>query len=449
MTAKTATQNACKLCNPLGACLAFRGIEQCVPFLHGSQGCATYIRRYLISHYKEPIDIASSNFNEETAVFGGSHNLKLGLKNVTQQYKPRVIGIATTCLSETIGDDVPMILREYESIMGGAGNIPSMIFASTPSYSGTHIDGFHAAVRSAVSTFAVGGAKKNMINLFSGMISPADIRYLKEILKEFGMPFMLLPDYSQTLDGGPWGEYHRIPPGGTPTSAIADSGSASASIEFSSTLEASKSAAGYLESEFSVPRHQLPLPIGIKASDRFFALLEELTEMQMPEKFEDERRRLIDAYADGHKYVFGRKAILYGEEDLVISMAAFLREIGVLPVLCASGGKSGLMKKRMSELIPDMEELGIQVREGVDFVDIENEAEVLNPDFLIGNSKGFTMSKKHELPLIRIGFPIHDRFGGQRLHHLGYRGTQELFDRIVNTVIEERQKSSPIGYTYM
>ncbi|AAM72765.1 MAG TPA: nitrogenase [Chlorobaculum sp.] len=448
MTAKTATQNACKLCTPLGACLAFRGIESCVPFLHGSQGCATYIRRYLISHYKEPIDIASSNFNEETAVFGGSHNLQLGLKNVTQQYKPQVIGIATTCLSETIGDDVPMILKDYKAIMNDP-NLPTMIFASTPSYSGSHIDGFHTAVRSAVKTFAVGGAKKNLLNLFSGMISPADIRYLKEILKEFGMPFMLLPDYSQTLDGGPWGEYHRIPPGGTPTSAIADSGSAAASIEFGSTLEAKKSAAGYLEAEFGVPRHQLPLPIGIKATDRFFALLEELTEKPMPEKYEDERRRLVDAYADGHKYIFGRKAMLYGEEDLVISMAAFLREIGVVPVLCASGGKSGQMKQRMLELIPDMDEQGIEACEGVDFVDIEHEAERLKPDMLIGNSKGFTMSKKHELPLIRIGFPIHDRFGGQRLHHLGYRGTQELFDRIVNTVIEERQKSSPIGYTYM
>jgi nitrogenase molybdenum-iron protein NifN len=449
MTAKSATQNACKLCNPLGACLAFRGIERCVPFLHGSQGCATYIRRYLISHYKEPIDIASSNFNEETAVFGGSHNLKLGLKNVTQQYKPDVIGIATTCLSETIGDDVPMILREYEALMGKAGPLPIMIFASTPSYQGSHMEGFHAAVRSAVKTLAEAGPKKNLVNLFSGMISPADIRYMKDIMTDFGMPFVLLPDYSQTLDGGPWAEYHTIPPGGTPTSVIASTGCASASIEFGSTLEAHKSAAGYLEEQFGVTRHHLPLPIGIKASDRFFAVLEKLTEKPMPERYEDERRRLVDAYADGHKYVFGQKAILYGEEDLVISMAAFLSEIGVIPVLCASGGKSGLMKKRLLELVPNMEELGIKVREGVDFVDIENETEELKPDFLMGNSKGFTMSKKSQLPLIRIGFPIHDRFGGQRLHHLGYRGTQELFDRIVNTVIEQRQNASSIGYTYM
>ena len=447
--AKTATQNACKLCNPLGACLAFRGIENCVPFLHGSQGCATYIRRYLISHYKEPIDIASSNFHEETAVFGGSHNLKIGLKNVSKQYKPEVIGIATTCLSETIGDDVPMIIREYQAEFKNGSPMPIMIHASTPSYMGSHIDGFHAAVRATVKTLAEKGAREKLINIFPNMVSPADIRYLKEILEDFMVPYMLLPDYSQTMDGGPWGEYHRIPPGGTPASAIAMAGSAVASIEFGSTLEASKSAAGYLEEAFGVPRYHMALPIGIKESDKFFTLLEALTEQERPEKYDDERRRLIDAYADGHKYVFEQKVIIYGEEDLVVGMTAFLTEIGITPILCASGGKSGLLRKSIMELIPGMDELGIKVREGVDFVDIEDEAKLLKPDFLIGNSKGYTMSRKNNIPLIRLGFPIHDRFGGQRMHHLGYRGTQELFDRIVNTVIEQRQNASSIGYTYM
>ncbi len=447
--AKTATQNACKLCNPLGACLAFRGIENCVPFLHGSQGCATYIRRYLISHYKEPIDIASSNFHEETAVFGGSHNLKIGLKNVSKQYKPEVIGIATTCLSETIGDDVPMIIREYQAEFKNGSPMPIMIHASTPSYMGSHIDGFHAAVRATVKTLAEKGAREKLINIFPNMVSPADIRYLKEILEDFKVPYMLLPDYSQTMDGGPWGEYHRIPPGGTPASAIAMAGSAVASIEFGSTLEASKSAAGYLEEAFGVPRYHMALPIGIKESDKFFTLLEALTEQERPEKYDDERRRLIDAYADGHKYVFEQKVIIYGEEDLVVGMTAFLTEIGITPILCASGGKSGLLRKSIMELIPCMDELGIKVREGVDFVDIEDEAKLLKPDFLIGNSKGYTMSRKNNIPLIRLGFPIHDRFGGQRMHHLGYRGTQELFDRIVNTVIEQRQNASSIGYTYM
>ena len=91
------TTNACKLCKPLGASLAFRGIEGAVPFLHGSQGCATYMRRYIISHFNEPIDIASSSLGEKHAVYGGAANLKLGLKNVTAKYRPKLIGVATTC----------------------------------------------------------------------------------------------------------------------------------------------------------------------------------------------------------------------------------------------------------------------------------------------------------------------------------------------------------------
>ena len=59
--------NPCKVCAPLGASLAFKGVEGAVPLLHGSQGCATYIRRYLISHFREPVDIASSSFDEMAA----------------------------------------------------------------------------------------------------------------------------------------------------------------------------------------------------------------------------------------------------------------------------------------------------------------------------------------------------------------------------------------------
>ena len=53
-----------------------------------------------------------------------------------------------------------------------------------------------------------------------------------------------------------------------------------------------------------------------------------------------ERGRLVDSLIDGHKYVFEKRAIVYGDEDLVIGLTALLCEIGVTPVLCASGGRS-------------------------------------------------------------------------------------------------------------
>jgi nitrogenase molybdenum-iron protein NifN len=75
--------------------------------------------------------------------------------------------------------------------------------------------------------------------------------------------------------------------------------------------------------------------------------------------------------------------------------------------------------------------------------------EVARPDIVIGNSKGYLLARRLRVPLVRVGFPIHDRIGGQRILHVGYRGTQRLFDTIVNALIEAGQDSSPVGYSYI
>ncbi len=73
---------------------------------------------------------------------------------------------------------------------------------------------------------------------------------------------------------------------------------------------------------------------------------------------------------------------------------------------------------------------------------IAEKAKLLKPDLLIGNSKGYGIARDLGIPLVRVGFPIHDRIGGQRILHLGYRGAQQLFDRIVNALLEYKQQTS-------
>ncbi len=441
------TRNACKLCSPLGAALVFRGIKAAVPFLHGSQGCSTYIRRYVISHFKEPMDIASSNFNEETAVFGGKQNLRVGLRNLYAQYKPELIGIATTCLTETIGEDVGMILRELKVEEIIPANV-KVVLVSTPSYKGTHMDGFHLAVKAVVEALAGPGENKKQVNIFPGFLSIEDLRHLKEILEDFNLKYVMLPDYSETLDSGTWAEYHNIPEGGTSLEQIKGMGRSAASIEFTLTARNEDSAGNLLHSSFEVPHFKIGIPLGIKETDVFFSALEKITGLSTPEKYISQRSRLIDAYADSHKYVFGKKALVYGEEDLVVGLASFLAEIGVIPVLCASGGNSGRLLQTIKRVTPEIT-VPINVINGADFMTIKEEAERLKPDFLIGNSKGYFISRKQGVPLVRVGFPIHDRIGGARILHVGYRGAQQLFDRIVNALLSKKQEDSDIGYSYL
>ena len=443
------TTNACKLCMPLGATVAFRGIEGCVPFLHGSQGCATYMRRYIISHFREPRDIASSSLGEKSAIYGGGPNLKQGILNVMQKYEAKVIGVATTCLTETIGDDLGLILHEFRKEFAEF-ELPTLIIAHTPSYDGTHMQGFHAAVRATVEQLADNAAKTPAVNLLPGFVSPEDIRHLKDIFADFQLPVTVLPDYSETLDGQAFEDYQKISPGGTPVAAIRAMGGAPATVEFGSSHSRELTGGQALQKGSGVPLHTLDMPIGLRASDAFFETLEKLSGTCMPERHEKERGRLVDAYVDGHKYISGLKAVVYGEEDLVVGLTSFLAEIGIHPVLTATGGEPAHFEEAISRVTEGLLPKMPLVRTGVDFYEIAAQAEELRPDLLIGNSKGYRiMAKETNVPLIRVGFPVHDRFGAQRILHLGYKGTQRLYDEIVNAVLAKKQSDSDVGYGYL
>lgn len=445
------TRNACKLCTPLGACLVFRGIEGCLPFLHGSQGCSTYIRRYLISHFREPMDIAASNFSEASAVFGGRSNFEAGIRNVVAGYRPKMIGVATTCLSETIGEDMKLLFHQYRSAHWEEGH-PVMVHVSTPSYSGTHVEGFRAAVRAVTETLATGGEglahRARRVNVFPDMVSAADLRYLKEILADFDLPATLLPDYSETLDGPSWDHYEKLSFGGTTLDDIRALGTAQRSITFGRTQRDKPSAGAWLEKTFDVPQRVLGLPIGIRESDAFFELLAEIAGCAIPTQHVRERGRLVDSLVDGHKYLAGKRAVIYGEEDLVIGLASFLCEIGVEPVVCASGGRGGAFTRALKAAVPELPAACV-IASGVDFMDIADAATDAKPDLLIGHSKGYRLARSLGVPLVRVGFPIHDRVGGQRVLHLGYRGAQQLFDTITNTLMARKQEASDVGYSYL
>ena len=452
----SSTTNACKLCTPLGACLAFKGIAGTVPFLHGSQGCATYIRRYLISHFREPMDIAASNFGEHSAIFGGRENLHVGLANVARQYQPEMIGIATTCLSETIGENLPQLLHEYRERTAGEPELqPAFVHVSTPSFRGTHVDGYHATVRAIVETLAPAPAEKRAalpsdpVALMPGFVSAADLRQLRALGAAFGVPLTLVPDYSETMDGPSWAAYERIPAGGTTVAAVRALRHARAAIECGRILAGEKLTAGtHLGDKCGMPLHRLGLPIGLRETDRFCAALALVSGRPTPAGVEAERGRLLDAMVDGHKYVFGQRAVVFGEEDFVIGLTSFLCEIGIAPVLCASGARSKRFAAVLRAAVPELPAT-TAIHEGADFFEIGGQADELKPDLLIGPSKGYATARRLSVPLVRCGFPIHDRIGGHRLLHVGYAGALELYDTIVNTLLTRKQESSPIGYSYL
>ena len=94
-------------------------------------------------------------------------------------------------------------------------------------------------------------------------------------------------------------------------------------------------------------------------------------------------------------------------------------------------------------------ELELEIIKDMDFESLREKGEDINVDIIFGSSKASPLGRQMNLPLIRIGFPIHDRFGGQRQMYLGYKGTLNLVDDIVNEFLAIKQMEHEVGYAYL
>jgi nitrogenase molybdenum-iron protein NifN len=423
------------MCMPIGAVAVFKGIENAMVLVHGSQGCSTYMRLANVEHYNEPVDIASSSLNEKQTIYGGEANLRKAMDNVIRVYQPAVLGILTTCLSETMGEDLERIVSSYVREKGISGI--DIIPINTPSYSGTQSEGFWAATRGVIAYYARPTQPHKRINVIVPHISPADIREIKRILDCAGVSYTLIPDYSMTLDRPYEGRYLKIPPGGTSVKDIAEMAGAPVTLQFGTTCPEILSPGLFLEEKFGVPLINLPLPIGLKNTDLFVESVEHISGQPLQDAFALERGWLLDGMADSHKFNAEGRPVIYGEPELVYAFSMLCAENGAAPAVIASGTKNSLVAKCLSSLIDTTDEPPV-ILEGADIAAIEEAALNAGSNIAVGHSGGKSLTERHGIPLVRVGFPIHDRMGGQRILSAGYRGTLAFLDRFTNTLLETK-----------
>jgi nitrogenase molybdenum-iron protein beta chain len=279
--------NPAKTCQPIGAMYAALGLHKCLPHSHGSQGCCAYHRSTLTRHYKEPVMAGTSSFTEGSAVFGGQANLLQAIENIFAIYAPDIIAVHTTCLSETIGDDLNQIISRAVA----EGKVPPgkhVIHTNTPSYVGSHVTGFTNMVRGMIRYLAEKGApREDTINLIPGYVEPSDIREMKRIVHELGIHTILFPDTSGVLDAPQTGHFQMYPDGGTTLEEMARCGCSQGTIALGKL--ASEPAAIELKTKCQIPYETLDLPIGLSATDRFIDTLRRVAGVQVPETLTIER----------------------------------------------------------------------------------------------------------------------------------------------------------------
>lgn len=442
ITERTAlTINPAKICQPIGAMYAALGIHRCLPHSHGSQGCCSYHRSTLTRHFKEPVMAATSSFTEGSSVFGGQANLLQAIETIFATYNPDVIAVHTTCLSETIGDDIPQIVGKAAD----EGKIPAgkfVIHCNTPSYVGSHITGYANMVKGMVDYLAEStGKKADQINIILGWVNPADVREIKRLAQVMGISAVTFPDTSDVLDAPQTGHHVMYPKGGTTIPQLKSTGDSKATIalgEFA-TLPAAEA----LDAKCKVPFDALDLPIGLAATDRFINSLRRRSGVKVPNSITDERGRLIDLITDMHQYLHGKRVALFGDPDHLIPLCEFLTMMDMLPVYAVTGHPGKRFDARMAEVMGDQVP-GAKYRQGANADMFLMHQWIKNEpvDLLIGNTYGKYIARDEDIPLIRFGFPILDRIGHQHFPFVGYTGAIRLVEKILNAFMDRQDRDA-------
>nr|MDA3853986.1 nitrogenase molybdenum-iron protein subunit beta [Bacteroidales bacterium] len=419
---KALTINPAKTCQPVGAMYAALGVHGCLPHSHGSQGCCSYHRTALTRHYKEPVMASTSSFTEGSSVFGGQSNLLQAVDNVFRIYEPDIIAVHSTCLSETIGDDLLQICGKAEA----DGKVPEgkfLVQASTPSYIGSHVTGYSNMLTAFVKKFAMKtDEKKRQINLISGWVEPSDMREIKRLMKVMEVPFVMLPDTSDVLDAPMTGEFNMYPKGGTTVAEMVSMGDSMATVGLGEW--GSKDPTIMLNNQCKVPFSIVRVPIGIKATDRFIQAIAYAGKVSIPQEIADERGRLVDAVIDMQQYFNGKKVALFGDPDQLIPLIDFLVDLGMKPTAIVSGTPGKIFTKRMGDILDKkVPEAKYANGANADMFKLHAWIKEEPVDLIIGNTYGKYIARDENIPFLRFGFPILDRIGHSYFPSVGYMGT--------------------------
>jgi nitrogenase molybdenum-cofactor synthesis protein NifE len=429
---KSATVNPQKNSPALGATLAYLGIDRMLGLLHGAQGCSTFIRLQLSRHFKESIALNSTSMSEETAIFGGWDNLRLGIKRVIEKFAPEVVGVMTSGLTETMGDDVRSAIVKFRQEHPEYDGVP-VIHASTPDYCGSMQEGYAAAVEAILATIPEGGDPvKGQVNILPGcQLTPAEVEEIAEICRAFGLDPVVVPDISNALDGHIDETVSALSVGGVTVERIRSAGRSAATLYFGDSLA---DAARILEGKFGIASYGFTSITGIAETDLLMTTLSALSGRPVPEKFRRWRSRLMDAMVDSH-YQFGlKKVALALEADHLKGMTGFLAGLGCeIQVAIAATRTRGLDRLPVENIfVGDLEDLELAAG---------------GADLLVANSNGRQAANRLGIKAhLRTGMPVFDRLGAHHKMWVGYQGTLNLVFELANIFQANAKEAQKVAH---
>lgn len=423
-----------KTSQPIGASLAFLGINRSIPMLHGSQGCTAFAKVYFVRHFREPIPLQTTAMDQVTSVMGADENVIEGLKTICEKSKPALIGLPTTGLSETQGCDIQAAVREFRKKYPQFAAI-KVIPVNTPDFTGSMETGYGAAVLALIDVLVPArdeantqpGRRPKQVNVLAGsFLTPGDLELLKDLVEMFGLRPLMVPDLSGSLDGHmDSGDFSPLTTGGTLVSEFATLGDAAATLVVGASLN---KAADLLHERTAVHDYRFAGLMGLAAMDELMLALSEISGQPVPEKLERQRSQLEDAMVDTHFMLGQARIAIAADPDLLAAFSNFLTGMGAEMVAVVSATNA--------EVLNELPVSNIKVG---DLEDLEQLAKTHHAELIIGSSHCSNSAARLQLPLLHAGFPLYDLIGGYQRTWIGYRGTQQALFDLANMLLAHNQ----------
>src|ERR1035441_1307069 len=396
---KQCTVNPLKMSQPIGAALAFMGVEGSMPLLHGSQGCTSFGLVLFVRHFREAIPMQTTAMSEVATVLGGFDNVEQAILNIANRAKPEFIGICTTGVPEIKGDDLKGFLKLIRANHPELGHI-ALVDVSTPDFEGAFQDGWAAAVSRMVEELVDAPTLETRlsrrVNILPGChLTPGDIDELRDIFEAFSLDPFFLPDLSGSLDGHVPEEFMPTTLGGISLDHIRRMGTACWTVAIGEQM---RGAAITLEHRTGVPYKLFDRLTGLGANDELMSFLSRISGVPVPRKYRRLRSQLVDAMLDGHFHFGGKKVTVAAEPDLLAAVAHWLHEMGCEIQTAVTTTGSPVLEHIPAEevVIGDLEDFESRAR---------------GADLLITHSHGRQAAERLGIPFFRIGIPVFARPG--------------------------------------
>ncbi len=416
--------NPHKLSRPMGATLAFLGVDNCMPLMHGGQGCTSFTKVYFTRHFAEPIAIQTTAVTDVTAILdGGDYSIVEAVKNITAKVSPSLIGLHTTGLTETKGDDIRGVASKVDF---------PLVWVNTPDYEGGLESGWGMATKALIEQLTAPSeiVDDNKLVLLPHVgLTPIEVEKIKEFIAAFGFEVLALPDLSTSLDGHLGEKQSALSSGGIAVEQIRALGDAGLVLSIGASMQLSAEA--LLKKNPAMRHHHLPHLQGLEATDNLVALLLKETGFETPPPAVARwRKRLQDVLLDCHFALGQTRFLLAGEPDLLAGQCQALFEAGGQVRVAVTTVDSPQL-----EMLP-----AAQVLVG-DLEDAEDRQQDF--DLLLTNGHGEALAHRCGKALVVRGLPNWEEVGAQLQCDILYEGDARFLCEVANAATRWRETNEP------